>query len=87
MGYVMQDYNDSGEYHMYKAHYDSAGRIILDSKIPLCGNSNVNYNSKYKLTFNEIKEENEMALLCANQKTSVRHKICANCVGRFYKTY
>lgn len=86
MGYVMQEYQESGEYHIYEAHYDINGQIVVKPTVPLCGDNDVSYDSRYKLTFREIKNEDEMAHICAEQKTSVRHKICAKCVGRFYKT-
>lgn len=85
-GYVMQRYEESGEYHLYKAHYDSNGQIIVKPKTPLCGDNDVRHDSRYELVNDEILDEDKMARLCANQKRAARHVICANCVGHFYKT-
>lgn len=89
MGYVMQKYEETGEYHLYKAHYDENKNVVIDEETPLCGNIDVSYSRRVSLVFvpNPVKDEDEMAQVCAKQKMSVRHLICANCVGRFYKTH
>lgn len=89
MGYVMQKYEETAEYHLYKAHYNENKQIIIDDVTPLCGNPDVSFCRHVNLAFksNNLKTENAMAVACADQEASIRHQICANCVGRFYKTH
>lgn len=86
-GYVMQKYEGTDEYHLYNAKCnEETGKITVNPKTPLCGDDDVSYDRANKLAFKEIKTEDEMVKICANQEASVRHEICAKCVGWFYRT-
>lgn len=86
-GYVMQEYEGTGEYHLYDAKYnEETERITLNTDIPLCGGGLVLFDYNSEIYSCRFKTESGMAKFCGEQKSAFRHKICAKCVGRFYRT-
>lgn len=86
MEYVMKEYFSTGEYHIYSAHRNFEGKIVISPLVPLCGDKDVSFANTSSICSCVLRSEDDMAEYCGTQDSSFRHRICANCVGRFYKT-
>lgn len=86
-GYIIQKYEETDEFHLYNARYnEETERLSLSDEKPLCTAGYVTFDYNSKIHTCGFKTESDMAKFCGNQPSIFRHKICANCVGHFYKT-
>ena len=86
-GFIIQEYEDSGEYHLYKAKYDEeTEKIFLNGEKPLCNGGNIIFDRASGIHNCGFKTESAMAKYCGEQNPVFRHQICGNCIGHFYKT-